>query len=356
MTSTADTQGGLVQTWLMPGIRGLYPGYFALVMATGIVSNAFFALDYKALAAALLIVNLVAYPVLLAMTLVRIIRFPAAIWHDLKDPRVVFGFFTLVAASDVFGLQLFFHGHRSVAVVLWLFALTLWIVLSYLSFLVLTFAGGDIAVDVVHGGWLIMIVGTESLVLLGNMLAPEFGSLSQTAFLAVHALWGIGIVLYGIFVTLFSFRIFFSRVEPKDMYPLFWVVMGAAAIAANAGSALIVSQPGLAFLDAMKPFVEGTTLTLWAWATWLIPLFVGFGIWRHLVKKFPFTYTPMFWSLVFPLGMYSVATFRLSNAAEFPPILNFSQVMIWVAFAAWSITMLGMLAHIWKGFATARRW
>jgi len=321
----------------------MYPGYFALVMATGIVSNAFYYLSHDRISDILFGVTLVAFPVLLALFVVRVLAWPRAVWHDLLDPRLVFTFFTLVAASDVLGLQLHLRGHDHVALVLWLGALSAWVALGYFSFAVLTFDEGQTGADVVHGGWLIAIVGTESLVLLGAPLAGEFGSLEDTIFVAVYALWGIGIVFYGIFVTLFAYRIFFLPVDAAEMNPLFWVVMGAAAIATNAGSTLILTEPDLPFLLAMRPFVNGTTLILWAWATWWIPLLVIFGVWRHAVRRYPLTYAPMYWSLVFPLGMYAVATYRLSLASDFQPIEIFSQVMVWVALIAWLATMGGLL-------------
>jgi len=43
----------------------------------------------------------------------------------------VFTFFTLVAAFDVLGLQLHLRGHDHIALVLWLGALTAWLVLGY---------------------------------------------------------------------------------------------------------------------------------------------------------------------------------------------------------------------------------
>jgi len=70
---------------------------------------------------------------------------------------------------------------------------------------------------------------------------------------------------------------------------------------------------------------------------------VIFGIWRHIVRRYPLTYAPMYWSLVFPLGMYAVATYRLSLASDFQPIEIFSQVMVWVALIAWLATMGGLL-------------
>jgi tellurite resistance protein TehA-like permease len=329
-----------VGRWVDGGVRSLYPGYFALVMATGIVSNALWFLRFRTLSDVLLWINVVAYPLLLAATVVRVVRYPRRLWADLINPRLVFSFFTLVAGSNVLGLQLFQRDVEGVATVLWLVALALWVLLSYFSFSVLTFRNAGTGADVVHGGWLIAIVGTESLALLGGGLAPSLGSL---AFVVAYALWGIGIVFYGIFVTLFSYRIFFLQVEAADMNPLFWVVMGAAAIATNAGSTLILTPPGLPFLDAMHAFVDGTTLILWAWATWWIPLLVILGVWRHVVLRYPLAYHPMYWSLVFPLGMYTLATYRLSLAADFTPLQTVARVLVWFALAAWAISMAGLL-------------
>jgi tellurite resistance protein TehA-like permease len=342
MTASSDTRGS-VAGWLDAGVRSLYPGYFALVMATGIISNAFWSLDFRVLSLALLVVTVVVFPVLVVATVVRAVRHPRALWADLVNPRLVFSFFTFVAAADVLGLQLFVRDLHGPAVALWLCALVAWVLLSYFSFSVLTFLNTETSADVVHGGWLIAIVGTHSLALLGARVAPEFGSFEDLAFVTVYAQWGVGIVLYGIFVTLFSFRIFFVRIRAADLNPLFWVIMGAAAIATNAGSTLIVTPPGLPFLEAMHAFVDGTTLILWAWATWWIPLLVIFGVWRHIVWHEPLVYHPMYWSLVFPLGMYTLATYRLSLAADFTPLQTVAKVMIWVAFAAWAVSLYGLV-------------
>jgi len=76
-------------------------------------------------------------------------------------------------------------------------------------------------------------------------------------------------------------------------------------------------ESGMSFLHSMRPFIDGVTLIMWAWATWWIPLLLLFGIWKHGICPVPLTYTPMFWSLVFPLGMYAlaiVARYRFSAA------------------------------------------
>lgn len=52
------------------------------------------------------------------------------------------------------------------------------------------------------------------------------------------------------------------------------------------------------------------------------------------------------WSLVFPLGMYAVASYRLGLAAEFPPLQWISYLMMWIAFVTWCLVLSGMF-HFW---------
>ncbi|MBI3675815.1 MAG: tellurite resistance/C4-dicarboxylate transporter family protein [Proteobacteria bacterium] len=328
-------------------------------MATGIISNAFYFTGWFGLSQILFFVNLIAYPLIIFVILTRLVRHTPALWKDLLDPKLVFSFFTIVAASDVLGIQLDLRGFASLAIALWLLALGLWFLLLYFSFAVLTFLNSAQNANVVHGGWLIAIVGTQSLVLLGVRVADHLSASGPGLIVLAHMLWGIGLALYAIFVTLFSYRIFFFRLAAEDLSPLLWVVMGAAAISANAGTSLILSKPHISFLADMKPFIDGTTMMIWAWGTWWIPLLVCFGIWKHVICRVPLSYTPALWSLVFPLGMYSVATFRFSLAAQFPFLQSLGRSFVWVAAAVWLCVMTALVVsnfRFFKNFApqTAR--
>ena len=336
-------------SWLDRQAAPLFPGYFALVMASGIISNTLWFEHQRLLSQALFLVAALAFPWLLTLTLLRTLRFPRALWADLVNPRLVFGFFTTVAATDVLGVGLNLRGFHATAAGLWVFALLAWIVLIYFSFAVLTFMNTERGAQVVHGGWLIAIVGTESLVILGAAVAPGQGGLAPSMFVLIHMLWAVGLGLYAIFITLFAYRIFFFDIGPDDLTPLLWVVMGAAAISTNAGSTLVMTPNPVPFLVSMRPFIEGVTLAMWAWATWWIPLLVVFGVWKHGLRRVPIRYTPMLWSLVFPLGMYALASLRLSLAAEFSPLRRIADIMIWVALAVWGATFLGMAARIVRG-------
>lgn len=350
MKNDSGTDGaGRFAAWMDGEIARLSPGYFAVVMATGIVSNALFLENHHVLSGALLAVNIVAYSALCLLNLTRAYRFPRALGKDASDPRSVFSFFTFVAASDVLGLGLLLRGFGGVAIVLWALALLVWMVMTYVGFAVLAFRNTARGADVAQGAWLIAIVGTQSLVVLGAAIAPQQGAFAPSLFLLIHALWGIGLCLYGIFIVLFCRRVFFLDVVPEDLTPVLWIVMGAAAISVNAGSALLLADSGMTFLSVMRPFLAGITFVLWAWATWWIPLLVLFGLWKHGVHRVPLRYTPLLWSLVFPLGMYAAASLRLSWVTDFAPLQRVADTMVWVALAAWGATAYGLLSSIRMG-------
>src|SRR5262249_44459302 len=136
--------------------------------------------------------------------------------------------------------------------------------MTYFSFGVLTFFNTPHGADVVRGGWLIAIVATESLVMLGSAVARTFGALEPGIFVLLHMFWGIGLALYGIYIALFAYRIFFFAVVPDDLTPILWVVMGAAAISTNAGADLILNGSGVAFLTPCS----GASCFRWACILW----------------------------------------------------------------------------------------
>jgi tellurite resistance protein TehA-like permease len=163
-------------------------------------------------------------------------------------------------------------------------------------------------------------------------------------------LWGVGLALYAIYVTLFIYRIVFFAVGPDDLPPTLWVVMGAAAITTNAGSALIETGSKLAYLNAIRPFLESATLIVWAWATLWIPLLVLMGFWKHGLLRRRLIYTPLLWSIVFPLGMYAIATLRFAWISGFTALGVISDVMLWIALAAWLATFAALALASWQSF------
>jgi tellurite resistance protein TehA-like permease len=67
-----------------------------------------------------------------------------------------------------------------------------------------------------------------------------------------------------------------------------------------------------------------------------------------LYRRFPLRYDPLYWGAVFPLGMYTVCTFRLASMIDEPALLVIPQVFLYIALVAWASAFGGLLASLVK--------
>jgi len=329
-------------------VADLHPAYFAMVMATGIVSIASLLVGFHTIAMALLPANVLFAVVLAALTIVRVARYPGRVVADLADHKRAVGFFTLVAATSVLGSQvLLLTGGRSVAFVLWILAIIFWATLTYAIFTALTVKRvKPTLAEGINGGWLVAVVAPQSIVVLGTQLASGFGARAPEVLLFCVSMWlGAG-MLYIWIISLIFYRYTFFVMEPSDLAPPYWINMGSVAISTLAGSLLIIESPQSMLLTGMLPFLKGFTLLFWATATWWIPMLVILGIWRHVIERFPLRYDPLYWGAVFPIGMYTACTWRLATAIDVPSLTAIPRVSIFVALAAWTLTFAGLIGWI----------
>jgi tellurite resistance protein TehA-like permease len=327
-------------------VRTLNPGYFALVMATGIVSIAMYHHRSYSLSVALLWLTGLTYVVLVILSGARITLYRKDVGEDLGNPGRAFGLFTFVAATDVLGTRLAVDTHYRLAFALLVVGWLSWLVLGYLvPWTAVLRHRHQPVLQAANGTWFIFVVASQSLAVLAAVVEPALGNeRRELALLAVFS-WSVGVFLYGGTGVLVTARMLLYPLRPEDLNPQYWVSMGATAITVLAG-ARIVEMANAPMVAATRGLIAGTSVVFWAFGTWLLPPLVAAGIWKHIIHRIPLRYEAGLWSVVFPLGMYGVGGHYLGRADHLPLVKHISDVESWIALAAWAITFVAMLHHL----------
>jgi tellurite resistance protein TehA-like permease len=323
-------------------LKGFFPGNFAIVMATGIVAVAARLIGREALAWPLFALSLIAYPLLWAILLARIARFPFAVLADFTSHERGPSFLTIVAANGVLGSQfMVFDRLTFLLPALFWFSLALWALLVYgfLTAVTVSIAKPDLAHGL-NGSWLLLVVATESIAVLACLLALHTGAAPPLVFTAL-AFYLLGVMLYVLLAALIFFRWVFRPMHPAEMGAPWWINVGAVAIATLAGAQLMALPGDDPNVLLLQSFVTPFTVLLWATSTFWIPLLVILFLWKEL-RRGPHGYEPGLWSAVFPLGMYVAATYDYATEAHLPFLDVIPHVVFWVALPAWALTFVGM--------------
>jgi tellurite resistance protein TehA-like permease len=336
-------------------LAGLSPAYFGMVMATGIVSLASHLLGMPVLARALFALNVVLYAGLWILNGLRIARHPRRFFGDMVDHLRGPGFFTAVAATGVLGSQfIVLAADYRTAMALWIAAIVLWVGLTYTIFAGLTIKEVKPTLDQgISGAWLLAVVATQSIAVLGALLAPHVAQpyRLEMNFLAL-SMWLWGGMLYIWMMSLIFYRYTFFPLSPGDLSPPYWINMGAMAISTLAGSLLIINTPDAPFLLSLLPFIKGFTVFYWATGTWWIPMLAILAFWRHAYRRFPLRYDPLYWGAVFPLGMYAACTHEMILAMGFDFLGFLPGAFLYVALAAWLATFAGFVLDLVRRLGT----
>jgi len=333
-------------------IATLFPGYFALVMATGIVAIGSKQQKIGWLADTLYVVAAAAFVILAVLVLARLALYRQRLIADLTSHAKGFAFLTIVAGTNVLGsASAVIHGWWGLARGLWWVGVVMWIVLVYVTLIAVVLRGDKPGLGAgINGTWFLLTVSTESVSVLGALLLARDPN-DLLAFLCIAA-FVLGLVLYLIVMTMVFLRWTFQPLEPTEADPPAWIAAGAVAITVLAGSNLLGARGVSPRVERLAPVLEGLVMLAWATATFWFPLMIAIGVWRHIVRRLPLRYHPSYWALVFPLGMYGAATFKLRAAVGLSSLSWLPKFTLAIALIAWAAAFLGLL---WQGRTLIRR-
>lgn len=328
-------------------VATLFPGSFALVMATGIVAVGAAQQDLDVLAHVLYAVAFVAYAVLLVLHVLRVTRHGDRFVADLTNHARGFALLTAVAATNVVAsASIVVHGWHDLARVLWWASVALWAALLYPTLIAAVIEARKPGLESgINGTWFLLTVSTQSIaVVAGLLLVDETSDL--LAFTALAA-FTLGCVLYVIVMTMVFLRWTFQPLDPREADPPAWIAAGAVAITVLAGSNLLLAAgAGSVRLARVAAVLEVGVVAAWATSTFWFPLMIAIGVWRHLVRRVRLRYHPSFWAMVFPLGMYGAATYRMLDAIDLDGLDWLPVFVLVVALVAWAATFAGLVLQL----------
>lgn len=361
------------RTIISNGIKNFHPAYFAMVMATGIVSIAFEAMDFPFIAKGLFILNLVFYLGLCVILIARTAFFLPDLMADLLTLRRAWLFLTFVVGTNTVGMQLLIFQHATgLAISLWLVALSGWFVCVYSIGVNLASARSKPIHDIVNGATLLVVVGTVSVALHAIHLLEAIPALPGYVYFAAGAFWVLGFILYLVIIPLIAYCLFFRRFEPAEWDAPYWICMGAAAIITLAGVDFAMHLPAYQW-NGVREIVLWMTEFAWLIGTLWIPYQVVMDIRKFArighagpvpqwIKVFPWSrlalgrpyrvYDPPAWSRVFPMGMYTACTLALTKVAGHEFLDVIPHCWSWFALLIWALTLIGALRSAIGAFSS----
>ena len=350
-------KSNVISATFLRDLSNLPTAYFALVMATGIVSIASYNLNFILIANILFYFNIAAYLFLSLLYILRLALYPSKFRADASDHAKSPGLLTFVAASCVLGSQFtIILGNYMIASLLFYIGSAAWLFLIYMVFTVFTVKGGKPPInEAISGVWLLIIVSTQSVSILASQLIGHIPFAHDLVIFFSLAMFLCGCMFYIIIITLIVYRMSFFEMRAEEFAPAYWINMGAVAITTLAGSLIIQNAQHWSFVNEILPFLKGFTLFFWAIGTWWIPLIVILGIWRHVFKQLPLKYHPQYWGMIFPMGMYTACTIKLSQALDIPFLMIIPSFFIYIALTAWAVAALGMFYFIGKDYLFAKK-
>ncbi len=325
----------------------LSPDAFAAVMATGILSTAAREHHYASLSNALSLIAVLALAVLIVVTVVVAAPKHRLLPWGLADLENTLPLFTFVAACAVLCNRLS-STHPLVLPVLGAIAASAWVGLALLNIRNLGRRRMAALRDQVHGAWLLSSVATSGLAILATKVASSTGR--RQWFVAAVVVWVAALAVYIAVTALIVWRAVGEHLDRAGFEPDTWILMGALAIAVVAAHDIHLQAR-----NWLGAGVYATMLTAWVVATSWIPPLIYFGL--HRVEQRPklLRFTGAWWTLVFPLGMYSVATNMIASEIQVRSLQTVALVFFWDALLAWCIVAIAGLFRAASAVSSPRR-
>ncbi|MDM9625962.1 TDT family transporter [Rhizobium sp. S152] len=333
--------------------RHFTPNWFAATMGTGILSIClaqFPTLPLLWQAGRLLwMVNILLFASLSVLYARKWLLHRREAWNGLEHPVVSMfagcipmGFATIVNGTIIYGLPHMGAAGVPVATSLW------WIdagiaLLSGFGIPFLMFTRQDHKLEQMNATWLLPIVACEVTAASGGLLLPHIdGATAQmTVLFASYVLWAFSVPLALSIITILFLRLALHKLPPAGMAATAFLALGPTGTGAL--GLLLFAANGRDVLDAngLGPLAGAIcgaaflgAILLWAYGLWWLGMGIAMTA-RYIRRGLPFNLG--WWGYTFPIGVFALATLRLSAQIPVPAIGLFGDLLVAGLAAIWLV-------------------
>ena len=347
-------------------IRHFTPNWFAATMGTGILALALPQVpgvgpSLKPVGEALWFLNIGLFALFSALYAARWAMFGhearRIFGHNTVSMfigTIPMGLATIINGCLAFGIARFGDGIVALTHVLWwidvAMSLACGVLIPYLMF-----TRHQHSLDGMTAVWLLPVVAAEVAGASGGLLAPHLAEpQGQLVMLATsYVLWAYSLPAACLILGILILRMALHKLPHDSMAASSWLALGP--IGTGALGMLVLGADAPAILAAHGLVSVGTVaqgigvvagLTLWGFGLWwlLLATLITLRYWRAGV---PFNLG--WWGYTFPLGVYTVTTFRLGTTLDIGFFGIFGAVLTVALVAMWLLVGAKTLAGALRG-------
>ncbi len=211
------------------------------------------------------------------------------------------------------------------------------------------------SIDQMTAVWLLPVVAAEVVAASGGLLVPHLAdpALQLTILVASYALWALSVPLAMSILVILVLRMAIHKLPPAGMAASSWLALGPIGTGAlgllvmGSAAPAVFAANGLGDIgNAAHGIGVIGGLLLWGYGLWWMASAILITM-RYLRDGLPFNLG--WWGYTFPLGVYAVATLRLSLILPIHAFAVFGAVLVAALALLWLLVAALTLRGAWRG-------
>jgi C4-dicarboxylate transporter/malic acid transport protein len=347
-------------------VRQFTPNWFAATMGTGILAIGLAQFPgripgLRAVAEGLWLFNIGLFALFSALYAARWIFFfdgaRRIFGHSVVSMFfgcIPMGLATIINGFLAFGVPRWGQGAIEIAEALWWLDVAL-AMLAGVGVPFLMFTRQSHGLETMSAVWLLPVVAAEVAAVSGGLLAPHLAAADHqlTVLIVSYALWACSVPLAMSILVILVLRMAIHKLPPAGMAATSWLALGPIGTGALGLLVMGAACPAVFAANGLGDYgaaARGLGLVggvlLWGYGLWWMATAVLITL-RYLRQGLPFNLG--WWGYTFPLGVYAVATLKLSTILPIPAFAVLGGALVLALAVLWLIVGVRTVRGAWRG-------